>query len=102
MIRFDLSLEINGDVKISRLYAIYGNDEHGTRKLLIVGHPFNAGQYIFPVIDLTCPLQPCKFYREQDCAADVCEAFGVNPQTARYLNDYDSFSLIFRHDEKED
>ena len=102
MVEFDINERANKDIEVRFLYGIYGEDAHGIKHLLIIGHPFNAGQYIFPVIDLTDPLQPCKFYQKNDRAGDICEIFGINPQTARYLDDYASFTLIFQHDEGDD
>ena len=102
MVKFDISRMTNGLTEIGNLYAIYGENREGRTRLLVIGQPETAMHIKVPVIDLTCPLQTCHYYDKEDSAADVCDDFGIDSQTARYLDDYAAFTLIFQHDEGED
>lgn len=102
MVKFDISRTTNRLTEIGNLYAIYGEDHEGRIRLLVIGYPETAMRTEVPVIDLTCPLQTCHYYDKEDSAADVCDDFGIDSQTARYLEDYAAFTLIFQHDEGED
>lgn len=102
MVKFDISRTTNRLTEIGNLYAIYGEDHEGRIRLLVVGYPETAMRTEVPVIDLTCPLQTCHYYDKEDSAADVCDDFSIDSQTARYLDDYAAFTLIFQHDEGED
>lgn len=102
MVKFEVSAVQKGMIEIYKLYAIYGDGENGQTKLLIVGSSSNAEEVEVPVIDITKSDQPSRHYYEDTCAADVCEDFGIDPQTAHYIDDYDDFELTFHYDEKED
>lgn len=102
MVKFDISRMTNGLTEIGSLYAIYGEDHDGRTRLLVIGYPETAMRIEVPVIDLTSPLQTCRYYNKEESAADVCDDFGIDSQTARYLEDYTAFTLILQHDEGED
>lgn len=101
MVEFDIGTVISGLVEIGDLYAIYGENREGRTRLLVIGRPATAADVDVPVIDLTSPLQTCRYYSKEESAADVCDDFDINTQTARYLDEYMSFTLIFQHDEEE-
>lgn len=101
MVEFDIGTVISEQVEIGNLYAIYGENHEGRTRLLVIGWPATTANVNVPVIDLTSPLQTCRYYSKEESAADVCDDFDINTQTARYLDDYMSFTLIFQHDEEE-
>lgn len=101
MVEFDIGTVISEQVEIGNLYAIYGENHEDRTRLLVIGWPATTANVNVPVIDLTSPLQTCRYYSKEESAADVCDDFDINTQTARYLDDYMSFTLIFQHDEEE-
>lgn len=101
MVEFEVSRIINGLTEIKALYAIHGNDKANNPKLLIVGSQIDSGDEL-PVIDITDKYHAARCYFEDTCAADVCEDFGIDPQTALYIDDYRDFNLKFQFDEGED
>lgn len=101
MVEFDTSPEKKKIIDlIESLYAICGEDEKGTTRLLVFGYEFASSK--IPVTELTSPLQHCRRYGKWDSITKICEDFGINPQTARYFDDYNSFALTFRPNQKED
>lgn len=101
MVEFDTSPEKKKIIDlIESLYAICGEDEGGKTRLLVFGYEFASAK--IPVIELTSPLQSCRRYGKWDSITKICEDFGINPQTARYFDDYNSFALMFRSNQKED
>lgn len=101
MVEFETNTGIDSKIEIQFLYAIRGVDERGMERLLVVGKS-GTWRSERPVIELTSCLHTCKFYDKKTSAAEVCEAFGINPQTASYFYDYEDFSLVFRPSKKED
>lgn len=102
MVEFDIRRKTDDITRIYRLYAIYGNDKNGRTKILIVGRSYSAAMTDIPVIDITDEGHISHWYDENNSAAEVCKDFGIDSSTARYLDDYNSFKLIFQHDEEED
>lgn len=100
MVEFDIGTVIKEPVEIGDLYAIYGENYEGRTRLLVIG--LSAAAAGVSVIDLASPLQTCRYYNKEESAANVCDDFGIDSQTARYLDDYTAFTLIFQHDEEED
>lgn len=101
MVKFEVNKVINGLTKIEILYAIYGKDEANELKLLIVGYQVDGSDKL-PVIDITSNFHDTCCYSKDTPAADVCKDFGINPQTAHYIDSYDDFELVFHYDKKED
>lgn len=101
MVKFEVNRVINGLTEIKNLYAIHGSNKTNNPKLLIVGSQINYGDEL-PVIDITDSYHAARCYFEDTCAADVCEDFGIDPQTALYISNYNAFELIFHYDEEED
>lgn len=102
MVEFNTHIETQEIIEIGNLYAIYGNDNDGEPRLLIVGGCEDITGTDIPVIDVTAGSHLSRYYSGDINAADVCADFEINPQTARYLDDYASFTLIFQHDEGDD
>ena len=100
MIEFEINSEKNSEIDLLSLYAICGEDEDRKTRLLVIGYLDYPSKV--PVTDLTSPLHSCRFYDRGDSVEEVCKDFGINPQTARCFDDYNSFALIFRPNKKED
>ena len=100
MIEFEVNSEKNSERELSSLYAICGEDEDRKTRLLVIGYLDYSSK--IPVTDLTSPIHSCRFYDREDNVEEVCKDFGINPQTARYFDDYNSFVLMFRPNKKED
>ena len=100
MIEFEINSEKNSKIDLLSLYAICGEDEDRKTRLLVIGYLDYSSKV--PVTDLTSPLHSCRLYDRGDSVEEVCKDFGINPQTARYFDDYNSFALVFRPNRKED
>lgn len=100
MIEFKVNSEKNSEIDLSSLYAICGEDGDRKTRLLVVGYLCYSSK--IPVTDLTSLLHFCRLYDRGDNVEEVCKDFGINPQTAHYFDDYNSFALMFRPNKKED
>jgi hypothetical protein len=101
MVRFEVNKVINGRTGIKNLYAIHGSNETGEPKFLIVGSQVGENNKL-PVIDITSSFHDTCYYFEDTPAVDVCEDFGIEPQTAHYIDSYDDFELVLRYDKRGD
>lgn len=100
MVEFEVNSEKNSEKDLLSLYAICGENEDRKTRLLVISYLDTSSK--IPVTDLTNSVHSCRLYDREDSVEEVCKDFGINPQTARYFVDYNSFALMFRPNRKED